>query len=241
MDSFRDTLLKELKSRGSLSTQEIYDLFASMNRSTVSWHLYDELEKGTISRKKQGFYEIAAETPEQDERFANIPDLSRRAYELLRSTGYEFYLSGLDCLNGLGLKVDGAYPVIVCTRKKDVKNVQLELMRAMDLAVTEDEKELLYDENLKRRIQFVVLSSEDFKLQKQGFAYQEKAFVDLYYASTRLEYPLPIEELPHILSIIKPNNYRFRQSTKDRHLSDELNFLLSYDKGFLKELVRYLD
>ena len=212
-----------------------------MNRSTVSWHLHDELEKGSIAKKSHGVYVASSSIPEQDERFSNIPELSRTAFDVLSKAGYEFYLSGLDCLNGLGMKVDGAYPVIVCTRGKDVKNVQLELMRAMDFAMTEDENQLLLDENLKRRIQFVVLPSSDFSLQKQGFAYQEKAFVDLYYATTRLEYPLPVEELPHLLSIINPNPYRFRLATKDRRLSSELNFLLSYQKDFLKAFIKYLD
>ncbi len=240
MEVFRDKLARALRERGSLTTQEIYSLFPDMNRSTVSWHLHDELEKGLLARKGHGRYVASASIPEQGERFGNIPELSRRAYEVLSTAGYGFYLSGLDCLNGLGLKVDGSYPVIVCTRANDVKNVQLELMRAIDLAVTEDEDQLLSDDKLKRRIQFVVLSSSDFSLQKQGFAYQEKAFVDLYYAATRLDYPLPIEELPHLLSIINPNPYRFRQATKDRRLSSELNFLLSYHRDFLKAFIRYL-
>ena len=46
---------------------------------------------------------------------------------------------------------------------------------------------------------------KDFSLQKDCFAYPEKAFVDLYYACTRLEYPLSREELPHILSLMGPN------------------------------------
>ena len=238
---FREKLAVALRERGSLSTQEVYALFPDMNRSTVSWHLHDELEKGSIAKKGHGVYVASSSIPEQDERFSNIPELSRTAFDVLSKAGYEFYLSGLDCLNGLGMKVDGAYPVIVCTRSKDVKNVQLELMRAMDFAMTEDENQLLLDENLKRRIQFVVLSSSDFSLQKQGFAYQEKAFVDLYYATTRLEYPLPVEELPHLLSIINPNPYRFRLATKDRRLSSELKFLLSYQKDFLKAFIKYLD
>ncbi|MBR2282300.1 MAG: hypothetical protein IJ863_06735 [Spirochaetales bacterium] len=214
MDAFRDKLSDALRKRGSLSTQDVYALFPEMNRSTVSWHLHDELEKGMISRKGHGVYVASATIPEQDERFSNIPELSRSAFGILDRSGYEFYLSGLDCLNGLGVKVDGSYPVIVCTRAKDVKNVQLDLMRAMDLAVTEDEGQMLSDENLRRRIQFVVLSSSDFTLQKNGFAYQEKAFVDLYYAATRLEYPLPVKELPHLLSIIEPTPLQVQAGDK---------------------------
>ncbi|MBQ3829641.1 MAG: hypothetical protein II813_01810, partial [Spirochaetales bacterium] len=108
------------------------------------------------------------------------------------------------------------------------------------LAITEDEFNLLADPSVRNRIQFVVLSTSDFGMQKEGFAYAEKAFVDLYYAVTRLEYPLPVAELPHVLSLIKPNEYRFRRATKDRGLSNELNFLLSYNKDFVKSFADFI-
>ena len=237
---FRDEIVAALRDRGSLTTKEIYALFPDMNPSTVSWHLHEELGKGTIVRKSHGSYALSSWIPMQEERFVNIPDLSRKAHESLAESGFDFYLSGLDCMNGLGFKVDGSYPVIVCTRPHLVKDVQLYLMREFDLAITENEFNLLDDPNVRSRIQFVVLSSSDFALQKEGFAYAEKAFVDLYYAVTRLEYPLPVAELPHVLSLIKPNEYRFRRATKDRGLSNELNFLLSYNKEFVKAFADFI-
>lgn len=237
---FRDEIVSALRKKGSLTTKEIYALFPDMNPSTVSWHLHEEMGKGTVVRKSHGIYVLSSWIPKQEERFGNIPDLSRRSYERLGESGFEFYMSGLDCMNGLGFKVDGSYPVIVCTRKNLVKDVQLFLMREFDLAITEDEFNLLADPSVRSRIQFVVLSTSDFGLQKEGFAFAEKAFVDLYYAVTRLEYPLPVAELPHVLSLIKPNEYRFRRSTKDRGLSNELNFLLSYNKEFVKAFADFI-
>ncbi len=237
---FRDEIVSALRKKGSLTTKEIYALFPDMNPSTVSWHLHEELGKGTVVRKAHGTYVLSSWIPMQEERFCNIPDLSRRAYERLGESGFEFYMSGLDCMNGIGFKVDGSYPVIVCTRRHLVKDVQLFLMREFDLAITEDEFNLLADPSVRNRIQFVVLSTSDFGMQKEGFAYAEKAFVDLYYAVTRLEYPLPVAELPHVLSLIKPNEYRFRRATKDRGLSNELNFLLSYNKEFVKAFADFI-
>lgn len=240
MESFKDSLLSYMLMNGRLTTQEIYSLFPEMNQKTVSWHLNQEVMKGNIRKAGHGVYEIGKHIPEKEERQLNIPELSKTVYECLVQSGYDFYLSGLDCMNGLGFKVDGQYPVIICVRKDSLKDIQLLLMREFDLAITEEEKDLLSDENLRRRIQFVVLRSNDFTLQKEHFAFKEKAFVDLYYAVTRLEYPLDISELPHVLSLISPNVYRFRKATKDRGLNSELNFLLSYNKAFVKAFAEYL-
>lgn len=211
-----------------------------MNQKTVSWHLHDQLSRGFISRTSHGSYRLSESIPEKNERFPHLPQLSCECYEHLLKTGYEFYLSGLDCLNGIGFTVSGNYPVIVCTPKHQVKDLQLSLMRQFDFAITEDELQLLSNTALRDRIQFVVLSTTNMSLSKDHFAFTEKAFVDLYYAATRFEYPLPISELPHILSLITPNPFRFRQSTKDRGLSNELNFLLSYNKEFLKAMEEYI-
>ena len=235
-DLFRSRLEKELGRKGVMTTVEIYGLFPEMNRHTVSWHLHDELERGHIRRRKQGEYVLPSGIPDADERRTSIPGLSREALTILSDSAYPFYLSGLDCLNGISFRVEGNYPVIVCAREQDVKDVQLLLMRESDLAITDREFDLVYDPQLRSRIQFVVLSAKDFSLQKDCFAYPEKAFVDLYYACTRLEYPLSREELPHILSLMGPNPYRFRRSTKDRGLSDELNFLMCYDRTFVRAL-----
>ena len=239
-NEFRERLLKELSEGRVLTTRQIYDLFPQMNQKTVSWHLHEELGKGFVEKSAHGEYRLSSSTPLDEERFSCIPDLSKAAFGCLKDSGYDFYLSGLDCMNGIGFRVDGSYPVILCTRKSSLKDVQLLLMREFDLAITEEENNILGMGKLKSRIQFVILSSSNFALQSDGFAFPEKAFVDLYYAVTRMEYPIPVSELPHVLSLIKPNPYRFRNATKDRGLGNELNFLLSYNKDFIKALTSFI-
>ena len=238
---FEEKLVQLLQERGPLSTVEIYDYFYPMNPKTVSWHLFDCIKQGIVDRSSHGLYVLSSSLPEIKERLANISSYSQEIYDFMCSSGFDFYLSGMDCLNGLGVWTQGSLPVIICTRKADVKDVQLELMRHYDLTLIESETSMLADEKARGLIRSIILSSNDFTLQKGHFAFVEKAFVDLYYAVTRMEYPLPIEELPHLLSLFNINPYRFKRSTKDRHLSSELDFLLSYDKRFLKAFVDYID
>lgn len=237
---FEDRLVQLLQEKGPLTTVQIYDEFSYMNPKTVSWHLYDCIKQGLVDRSTHGLYVLSSSLPEIKERFLNISNYGRRIYDYLCSTGFDFYLSGMDCLNGLGVWLDGSLPVIVCVPQDQVKDVQLELMRNFDLTLIESELSMLADEKTRNLIRIIVLSSKDFTLQKGHFAVIEKAFVDLYYAVTRLEYPVAVEELPHLLSLFKINSYKFKRATKDRHLSSELDFLLSYDKRFLRAFVDFI-
>lgn len=231
---FQQRLVQALKDNGVMTTREIYRFFGEMNQKTVSWHLFDCLEQGLVVRTGHGRYALSRAIPEVDERLSHIPMKSCLLYDFMCRTGYDFYMSGLDCMNGLGLEVSNGYPVLFCCRRRDVKDVQMEVMRHLDLVLTEDDSQMLLDEGLKHRIQYVVIGSDDFTLQKSGFAFIEKAFVDLYYACTRLEYPIDVNELPRILGLFKSNPYRFKRSTKDRRVSQELDFLLNYNKPFIK-------
>lgn len=231
---FQSRLAAELLERESMTTREVYAFFGDMNPKTVSWHLFECLEEGVVVRTGHGRYALSRSMPEVDERLSHIPSKSCILYDFMCRSGFDFYMSGLDCMNGLGLEVSSGYPVVFCCRRRDVKDVQMEVMRHLDLVLTEADSQMLCDDALKRRIQYVVLGSDDFTLQRGGFAFLEKAFVDLYYAATRLEYPVGVGELPGILSLFDLNPYRFRRATKDRRISPELDFLLCYNKDFMK-------
>lgn len=237
---FLTELTSLLKEHKTLTTQEIYAMFPDSNQKTISWHLHKQMLRGNIIQASHGVYVLPQEKYNIDDSIRVLGERSMRAFEALDDTGYDFYLSGLDALNGVGFTASGDYPTIVCAAKHRVKDVQLELMRLFDFAVTEDEYENINDKALKDKIQFVILSTDAMELSNEHFALIEKAFVDLYYAVTRMDYPISVTELPHILSLINPNPFRFKMATRDRHLSDELNFLINYNKDFLREAVRYL-
>ena len=142
-NEFRERLLNKLCDGAVLTTRQIYDLFPEMNQKTVSWHLHEELGKGFVEKSAHGEYRLSSSTPLDEERFSCIPDLSKAAFGCLKDSGYDFYLSGLDCMNGIGFRVDGSYPVILCNRKSSLKDVQLLLMREFDLAITEEDNNIL--------------------------------------------------------------------------------------------------
>lgn len=239
-EDFASRITQLLKEHKTLTTQEIYSFFPEQNQKTISWHLHRQLLRGNIVQASHGSYVLPPDKYNIDDSVRVLPEQSIRAYEALADANYKFYLSGLDALNGLGFSVNGNYPVIICVEPNRVRDVQLELMRLFDFAATEDDYLMLTDSEIKDRIKFLVLASDAFELSNEHFALPEKAFVDLYYAITRMGYPVPIKELPHILSLIKPNQYRFKMATKDRKLGNELNFLLSFNREFIKELAEYI-
>lgn len=241
-EQFNKLLIKTLQENKIMSTKEIYSLFFDMNNQTVSWHLHRLQKLGTIVQVSHGCYALPSDYPKDDEQhLSQLPEMSKIAYKIVSSLGYKFYFSGLDALKGKGFSIEGGYPVIICVEPDRTKDVQLELMRQCDFAITEDEFDLLESNHLKDSVQFYILKSSAYELSDNHFACSEKAFVDLYYAITRLDYPIAVQTLPHVLGRIKSNEFKFRKATRDRGLSEELNFLTCYNKEFLKEFSNILN
>lgn len=233
-EDFRKVLIENLNKTDFLATREIYDLFPEMNSQTVSWHLHKMLKEGEIVQASHGMYAIGLRKNETGFDSNNLSTFSKTAFDILTNSGFEFYLSGLDSLKINGFNINGDFPVIICADKSRIKDIQLELMRESDLAVTENDYVFSDENSITNKAKYYVLSTKAFELSSNNIALKEKAFIDLYYAITRMNYPVAISNLPRILSMIKPNEFKFKTSTRDRGLSDELNFLLNYDRQFIK-------
>ncbi len=243
---FEDSLIKLLKERGSLSTIDIYNNFSDMNEKTVAWHLHECVKQGIVKRigpgGGRGVYVLSNSILDAGRELKKLNAQKRAIYEFLVEAGYHFYVSGLDCFNDC-LEGDSDFPLIICTDKNHVSDLRTDMMRNFDCyALAEEdliEKKDIEDQMSKYGC--YVLSSKDFTLQQNNFAFKEKAFVDLYYAVTRQHFPFPIEALPKVLSLFKPNEKRFHFATKDRQLAHELDFLLNYNIEFLRAFVNYLN
>ena len=235
---FEEELIALLKERGSLATVEIYDAFPQMNKATIAWHLHDCVKQGLVRRigpgGGRGKYLLVENRIASDEKLKSLNEYKKRVFDFLCSLGYPFYVSGFDALE---FNLD-CFPVIICADKNNTSTIQFELMKNFDFAITSSDRIEKRDKqaNMKRFV-FYILEAKDFNLQVEHFAIKEKAFVDLYYAVTRLNYPFPVEELPYLLGKLNPNERRFHFATKDMKLAHELDFLLSYNKDFLKAFV----
>ena len=239
-NDFKKVLLESLAQNNIMATKEIYALFPEMNTQTVSWHLHKLLKLGTIVQVSHGCYSIVKDDEFDSQRLSSLQESSGAAYRIIQDLGFKFYLSGLDALTGQGFYAREGYPVIICVEKGREKDVQLELMRQRDFAIIENEVELLNNSVMKNNIQFYILTSTSQELSEKHFACPEKAFVDLYYCITHLDYPIAVQTLPHILARFKMNPYKFKMATRDRGLSEELNFLTCYNREFLREFANIL-
>jgi hypothetical protein len=242
---FEQRLKDFLRQKGSLTTTELYELFAPMPSATVAWHLHRCVENGFVKRigagGGRGIYQLSDIMLDERRSLDNLSAQKREVYEFLCYLGYDFYLSGFDSLGDVTIQDKDDHPMIICTGKKNLDTISLELTRKFTFALAQDnriEKKDIKDNMQKYK--FYVLEGRNFDLQMGHFAVPEKSFVDLYFAITRLHYPFEVEKLPYILDLIKPNGRRFHFATKDRKVAAELDFLLNYDRAFLLAFADYI-
>ena len=121
--------------------------------------------------------------------------------EILDESGFCFYISGLDILARYMLHVPEQYPIILFAEKEVKVAISDILTEAKLLVVAPQQVKELSSNTLYRLLEdapVVLYPTDSFDFSVDGIAEIEKAFVDLYYAVTRNEYPLSIQELVRI-------------------------------------------
>jgi len=242
---FLSELLEELSKRQSLETREIYDLFPSMNPKTVSWKLFDLVKKGYLIRFAQGYYSISEPKESNATVYKYLNSLSKKIYNDLLGYGFNFYISGLDALVGELLHIPEKFMVLLVIEKSGIPEIR-EFLNSQDLlVVTEKEKRKQGFQLIKDRADVCIFGGKDFSLQKEHIAKKEKGFIDLYYAVTRLDYPVSIPELSRIYENLLRNRsvtfMKMKQAAKDKGIYSEITWLLEITKKptKVKEFMSY--
>ncbi|MBU0574780.1 MAG: hypothetical protein KJ704_00865 [Proteobacteria bacterium] len=157
-------------------------------QSTLYWTLHKLTQGGYISRTGQGLYSFQNRGAESIQPI--LSTLASRILNVLRETGYDFFISGLDILTGFMDHVPETYPVLLFARKSDAEEVADILSR--------NKIDVVPYTNIKaysaiRRMSSVgelalLIPTQEFAYAANGLATFEKAFVDLYYEVSRRNY-----------------------------------------------------
>jgi len=167
-------------------------------QSTLYWTLHKLTQNGYISRTGQGLYSFQNRKAESIQPI--LSRLASRILDVLRETGHDFFISGLDILTGFVDHVPETYPVLLFAGKSDADEVADILSRnKIDVVPYTNIK----DYSAIRRMSSVgelalLIPTQEFAYAANGLATFEKAFVDLYYEVSRRDYPLSIQELVRI-------------------------------------------
>ncbi len=240
-EKFYSELSKHMKNGDEMSLKRIYSLFPEMNNKTVSWRLYSLVQQGKLYKTGHGYYSMQKNSGNNIAAgYEYLQKKSQMIYDTLIDYGYNFYITGLDSLVGEILHMPENYPVLIIIEQSWMKEIQ-DLLNEKELIVlTEMDRDILGKPILRNKIDVILLKGKDFSLSTDNISQKEKGFVDLYYAVTRMEYGVSIQEVSRIYQNLQRNNSiamaKMKNAAKDRGIATEINWLIELNKASEKTL-----
>lgn len=210
---------------------EVSKVFPEMKKSSLYWYMSKLVEEGYLKRVRNGVYafnEWKGKNP------VTLSKMAEEIREILDETGFEYYISGLDILAKYMQHVPEQYPIIVFVEKEAEDEIG-EILKSNSirtvkpLQIREEYESYVY---MGQGIEWVVLyPTNKFDYCEEGLAITEKAFVDLYYAITRNDYPLALQELVRIYE----NLVRLGNIDRKKIIAVAATRSLQYDIRFIVE------
>jgi len=228
LDIKYDRLSESLKLKYSFSVEEAQIVWGS-KKSTTYWDLHKLVETGRLNRVRNGIYSFAKKSSAA----VLIPSgFAGRIQRILQESGFLFYISGVDVLLRFMQHIPDQYPVILFADKSAVDEISNLLVEDGIIVVSGKESKTAQDLMNRNRMENVVLlyKTQNFSYSLDGFASNEKAFVDLYFEITRRSYPLAMQELARIyLTMLEQGELhrgKLLQAAHERSIRSEMILLM---------------
>ncbi|MDD2957781.1 MAG: hypothetical protein PHR92_04720 [Lachnospiraceae bacterium] len=224
-------ILEKLGEEITFYMDDIQDVFPDMKKSSLYWNMSKLVEKGYLKRVRNGVY---AFNEWYGKKNITLSDTAVKIANIMDESGFEYCISGLDVLQKYMQHIPEQYPCILFINKdskEEVKNIFQE--NGMETLLPAQIKEMHENYVLtgKDIPQIVLYQTENFEDVMDGVASIEKAFVDLFYAVTRNEYPLALQELVRIYE----NVVRLGILDKKKMVSIAAKRNLQYDIRYIAE------
>lgn len=177
---------------------DIRQLFPEKKKNTLYWDIYKLVDAGYIKRVRHGVYRF------NENRLQPSTLLSVTAKEimsLLDETGFDYYISGIDILSKFLLHTPESYPVMVFVQSEAFDEVA-GILQDNGFFISEkanDFQKIEAISGVKDSRKIVDLNkTNSFLYAKDNLAITEKAFLDLFFAITRKQYPFALQEMVRV-------------------------------------------
>jgi hypothetical protein len=166
-------------------------------KATLYWDLYNMVEHGYLIRLSKGKYTLNYNAMD-DKPLTSL--LANKISNILQETGFQYYISGIDILLKHMQHVPDSYPLMLFADKYSREEIENVLLKNNIQVISPNELKTRDTVIKLNKLNDIVILYETSKFEyaSEGFASNEKAFVDLYYEVTRQEFPLPLQELARI-------------------------------------------
>lgn len=226
-----EEMVEVLGRQTTFYVDEVEQIFPELKKSTLYWYLSKLVEKGYIKRIRNGVF---AFNEWRGKNGILLSSSAKYVRDFLDETGFHYYISGLDILAKYMQHVPEQYPVIVFIEKEAKKEIYDSLM-FKGVAVLEPlQVKKMYENSIfagNKSMQVVLYATDNFTYSEEGLATVEKAFVDLYFAISRNNYPLSLQELVRIYQ----NLGRLGNIDKKKLITVATKRNIQYDIRFIVE------
>jgi hypothetical protein len=196
LDIKYDMLYKSLSDKDIFTVADAIKVWKCKS-STTYWNLVQLHDAGRIKRIQKGTYAFLSAKPKHTPMPSVVSELVQNK---LQESGYSYYISGIDVLLRYMQHIPDQYPAVVFVEHSALDEIA-EILISSGMTVISG-KEYLASQSFIERNEMTNLvllyPTQNFSYSLDGYATNEKAFVDLYFEITRKSYSLPLQELARI-------------------------------------------
>ena len=215
----------------------------NLKRSSVYWILHNLTQEGRLTRLGRGYYTVAFEQLRTNSE-PSLSELAKKASAVLKQEGIRFYITGLDVLAEYFDQIPVSYPPLVYIDKGSSDWAARALQElGTPIILNPKNREV----SIARAVRpdgslIIVRETAEFAFVAGFVAVPEKAFVDVYYETTRAYYDFSLGDLAHILVTSffrgKLNPVRMIGAARRRRIEAEIRYLLDSGFGIFSETAR---
>ena len=173
-EKFYNELSRHMESGNEIDVRTIYSLYPDINKKTISWRLYELVQRGKLYKTGHGYYALTGVKEHNAMGYNYMQKQSQVIYDTLIDYGYNFYISGLDALVGEILHVPEKYPTLIVAEESGINEIQGILKEKPLMALTEKERNIIGKTINIDQVDVVLFTGKDFSLSKEHIARKEK-------------------------------------------------------------------
>ena len=202
-----------------------------LKKATLYWDLTNMVEQGYLTRLERGKFTFNPNTRNET---PITSAFAMKINNILQETGFQYYISGIDILLKHMQHVPDNYPVMLFADKYSKEEIEDVLLKNNIHVISANELKFSNTIVKLNRLNDLVLlyETKNFEFSTEGFATNEKAFVDLYYEITRHEFPLSLQELARIYSHMEMRGVldkkKLIQAAYDRSLHYDIRLIVEF-------------
>ncbi len=229
LDKYYDRLKAAFAGSATFTIQQAEQVLAVKSNST--WQILSRLVKeGRLFRLRRGMYSLSQSPAVSESEYMG------QAARLLEQEGIEFILTGLDVLMDFIQHQPSRVMHLIYTPDGIGDSARSVLRNSKVVSLLEPRKEEIENALASTEDEITVIRERSSRVGTfRHIATKERAFIDLYFETSRDLIPFPIQEIAYIYqNMMATSDVNIKQMVRyahERKIDSEINLIIQYPSG----------